>query len=322
MKKLVGLFLVVVLSLASINFAFANEVDTTSKTLGDVAAELNSFVETKYDFKVGSEEYAEFLLDVLMFDKDEELASRDDYQDICFYASKFLVELQKGESIILSDEDGIEIAEFTVGLLQKDLETAKQEINLQEKADLEVEPSGVSPFASYSPTAAANYGYTYGLNYNVPTYQRRSVLAGGDCTNFVSQCVKAGGKSYVKPSSLTGLPIDYQNNSYWYSYRYVNDYGAYNYKHSTSFIRVSDFYTYWKNHGATIISCSSVSALQSKAKLGDIVQLKKSGGDWYHSVIISRGSSGNWKYAGHTSDRQAEPLSTLSEASSFRIIRL
>lgn len=143
MKKLVGLFLVVVLSLTSINFAFANEVDTTSKTLGDVAAELNNFVETKYDFKVGSEEYINFLVDVLMFDEDKDLASMEDYEDICFYASEFLIELQRGENIVLSNDAGIEIAELTDTLMQRKLDEVKQEVKQQENADKETEPSQV-----------------------------------------------------------------------------------------------------------------------------------------------------------------------------------
>lgn len=322
MKKLVGIFMTILLTLMSFNFTFASESYESPKTLADVQAELNNYIEEKYDFKVGSEDYAEYLLDVLMFDKDEELTLKEDYADIRFFASIFLSELDNSENVILTNDGNTDVAILSSSVTNQTLDSLKERIKLQEKEDAEIAVSGISPFAAYSPTAAANYGYTYGEDYNVPAFQRRSILVGGDCTNFVSQCVKAGGKSYVKPSSYSGLPNDYENNNYWYSYRFLNDYGAYNYKHSTSFIRVKDFYTYWKNHGATVISCSSVSALQSKAKLGDIVQLKDSDGDWYHSVIISRGSSGNWKYAGHTNDRKAEPLSSLAEATSFRIIRL
>ena len=85
-------------------------------------------------------------------------------------------------------------------------------------------------------------------------------------------------------------------------------------------MRVSDFYTYWKNHGATIISCKNKNELQSKAKKGDIVQLKNN--SWYHSIIISRGSKGAWKYAAHDNDHKAAKISSISNKNSFRIIRI
>lgn len=48
------------------------------------------------------------------------------------------------------------------------------------------------PVAAYSPSAAVNYANTYWHIYNWPTY---SSYPGGDCTNFVSQILHAGGLS-------------------------------------------------------------------------------------------------------------------------------
>lgn len=93
------------------------------------------------------------------------------------------------------------------------------------------------------------------------------------------------------------------------------------YKESTSFIRVNDFYTYWKHHGATVIYCKNKATLQAKAKRGDIVQLKTHGA-WYHSIIISKGVKGDWRYAAHTSNHMAKKVSKIGKNNSFRIIRI
>ncbi|MCQ2462981.1 MAG: amidase domain-containing protein [Clostridia bacterium] len=57
--------------------------------------------------------------------------------------------------------------------------------------------------ASYNPSAAASYALKYWNNYNSSYSNYNSI--GGDCANFVSQCLRAG-----------GLPMD--DNWYWYSY--------------------------------------------------------------------------------------------------------
>ncbi|WP_161908803.1 amidase domain-containing protein [Emergencia sp. 1XD21-10] len=50
-------------------------------------------------------------------------------------------------------------------------------------------------------------------SYNSPAYE--SYLK--DCTNFVSQCLVAGGKNMVKPSNYKDLGSMYGTTSYWYS---------------------------------------------------------------------------------------------------------
>lgn len=85
----------------------------------------------------------------------------------------------------------------------------------------------MSAFAAYSGTDAIAYADAHALNYNplVPAG------IGGDCANFVSQCLFAGGM---------------EMNSKWYNYPYES--GA----HSTSWYGADSLKNYLKNdYGAT-----------------------------------------------------------------------
>ena len=182
-----------------------------------------------------------------------------------------------------------------------------------------VDPSG----HKYSPSKAANYAYKWGMKFN-PQYANHT--GQGDCTNFVSQCVHAGGKSMKKPLFLFYRRRISRTTSYWYSIKrqeYHGNYGPPTYwKESSSWTAVKDFYTYWKKHGAKIIFCSSKKILQRKAKKGDVVQLRERKNGWHHSIIISRGSKGNWKYAGHSKRRRAKSLNSIKGENGYRIIRI
>lgn len=173
-----------------------------------------------------------------------------------------------------------------------------------------------------STSKSVSYAKKHALNPNTPTYP----AFGSDCTNFVSQCIKAGGKKFTYAPSYKKKPAKYETTKYWYSYHYTSVSPYHRYKQSTSFIRVSDFYTYWKNKGAKVISCKNRSTLQDKAKLGDVVQLSKKNSSgknvYYHTIIITDGKKGNWKYCGRTNNVKDAPISKIASTNSFRIIRI
>ncbi|MFR1769613.1 RHS repeat domain-containing protein [Anaerostipes sp.] len=126
-----------------------------------------------------------------------------------------------------------------------------------------VDPSG----HKYSPSKAANYAYKWGMKFN-PQYANHT--GQGDCTNFVSQCVHAGGKSMKKPLFLFHRRRISRTTSYWYSIKRQEYHGNYgpptHWKESSSWTAVKDFYTYWKKHGAKIIFCSSKKYYKEKRK--------------------------------------------------------
>lgn len=112
-----------------------------------------------------------------------------------------------------------------------------------------------------------------------------------------------------------------ETKKYWYSIRYEEWHGnssVYRWKESTSFIRVGDFYTYWKNKGITTTSYSNKTKLQNGAAIGEVIQLKNGDGKWFHSIIITGGSKGDRLYCGHSSNRKDYPVKKISGAVSFR----
>jgi hypothetical protein len=89
---------------------------------------------------------------------------------------------------------------------------------------------------------------------------------------------------------------------------------------SSSFIGVDDFFTYWKGRCEKVIYGLTIKDLQNAAKKGDIVQFYQDG-DWFHSIIITSGSKGNWKYCGHSNNRKDYKVSEISGITKFRILR-
>lgn len=107
-----------------------------------------------------------------------------------------------------------------------------------------------------------------------------------DCTNFVSQCLVAGGVPQIK----TGLILPHQKKENWY---YNND------RPSHTWGGAANFYEHWKDRVGVASSSSDLG-------VGDAVSVDiSSDGDIDHTVIIiSAGSTDSSKYlASHTYDR-------------------
>ena len=121
---------------------------------------------------------------------------------------------------------------------------------------------------------------------------------GGDCTNFVSQCIYAG-------SCVMNYTMDfgwyYINSSdrapAWSSVEYLYDYltGA------------PDFISANGGIGPYGIEVDSVGAIE-----GDVVQLADESGDFYHTLIITGFSDGETLVSAHTNDALDRPLSSYS----------
>jgi hypothetical protein len=156
--------------------------------------------------------------------------------------------------------------------------------------------------------------WAYDVNYEYYCYDK-----GGDCTNFASQCLYAGG---------------FVMDDIWYSYRgnYKQDYTIYDtivwtfaifrnhntvYKYdyywnvSDAWGHLPDFENYLETSNlsvekVTITDVGSISNLieQYNIQKGDIMLLDKTGsGVPYHATIISSVEGGEIKYAAHTKSR-------------------
>ncbi|MCB6993889.1 amidase domain-containing protein [bacterium 210820-DFI.6.37] len=321
MKKpvIITLIVTLILSMTSIG-VYANDESEPCETIESIEQEVENYLaEQRPEIEVGSESYIEYLFDLLTFEDDDILAESEYYEQIKIYASEYLSQLNNPDTTEESVANGETIIELTdeekAKTIDSVIDEAKTEDAILEEISIIKDPI-YSTQASYSDSKAVNYAKKYGNSYN-SQYNKYSA----DCTNFVSQCVKAGGKSMTKPSTIpTGVK---DTTKYWYSVRYLtgNNEMHYNWKESSSFIRVSDFYTYWKNKGITTASYSTKTKLQNGAAIGDVVQLKNGNGKWYHSIIITGGSKGNRTYSGHSNNCVNKQVSKISGAVSYRALK-
>ena len=141
----------------------------------------------------------------------------------------------------------------------------------------------------YHRTNAVNYARTWARSRN-PAYYDFSDL-GGDCTNFISQCIYAGccqmnftptfGWFYLSPNQRTpswsGVP-------YLYQFLTTND-------------GLGPF--------AQVVGPEQIEP-------GDVVQLGDSEGDFYHSLLVTGKSGSNILVATHSYDALDRPLTSYS----------
>ena len=137
-------------------------------------------------------------------------------------------------------------------------------------------------FKSYNREAARDYAFRYVLSPN-SSYVNFEKM-GGNCTNFTSQCLRAG-----------GIPFDETGNYTWYYYDSNN--------RAPSWTLANGFRTYYKNN----VGSSSIKGLRaypsnfSNIRLGDLVQLVNNG-KASHTMFVSSpiydtwASSNPWKY--------------------------
>ena len=154
-----------------------------------------------------------------------------------------------------------------------------------QKNDKEIEEKNLNAKAGYSYTAMAKYLEKYWSKYN-PAY-RNFTKNGGDCTNFVSQALRAGG--------WKDKPGWYRNANYWW----------YNKSNQTwSWTAVDYWATFAKNSGRTSI-LNNVWSL----RIGDVLQVRAKGSSQKnHTMMVSYVSNGTPYFTYHTSDRYRRSL--------------
>ena len=130
--------------------------------------------------------------------------------------------------------------------------------------------------SAYNASNAVSYANTYWSNYN-PNYSNYNSI-GGDCANFVSQCLVAGGMQMT-------------DGWYWYSYD----------DRSASWSACASMYNYFKNSGYEIIENPSDSQV---IEGNPVLYYSSSKGRWSHAAICTgHDSSGNALVSAHNSDR-------------------
>lgn len=313
MKRFIGFVLV----LAMI-FPAAYAVSPTD-TLGDVENEVIAYLaEAHPEIDLHTTEYVCYLVDQLCSNADKDLENHvSDYDAFCTYASEYVIYAETP-----ADEfSGLpaEILQKTAAERENELAIAAIEREEKVQAMLASNESTTYELGYYNPLTAARYAIqhsaTSNYNKNYPNYH-----SGGDCTNFVSQCLVAGGISMS--FSPTPHPDLYDTTDYWY--HYYNDDGMYYYNYTTSWIRVDDLYVYLVGHRHAVSMTYTLNNVLQQAKVGDIIQISRNGGNsYYHSYIVSSCNNGV-RICAHTTDRTDELLRDAVAGESnltYRIIR-
>lgn len=139
----------------------------------------------------------------------------------------------------------------------------------------------------YMRNAAVEYAGVWAFRRN-PAYLDFEKL-GGDCTNFVSQCIYAGSK-IMNPKPVFG----------WYYYTSSN--------RTPSWTGVSYLYQFLLSNKG--VGPYAEKTDKSQAEPGDIVQLGTAEGAFYHSPIIVEVTSQEIYVAAHSYDAYMRPLSS------------
>lgn len=147
------------------------------------------------------------------------------------------------------------------------------------------------PFIPYDRASAVAYAERWALSRN-PAYYDFDGL-GGDCTNFVSQCVYAG----------CGV-MNYTPQFGWY-YISLND-------RAPAWTGVNQFYRFMtENQGrgpfARVVP-------RSEVRPGDVIQLSSAYGVFYHSLLVLENAGDEIYIASHSYDSLWRELSSYSYA--------
>ena len=139
----------------------------------------------------------------------------------------------------------------------------------------------------YDRRRAAAYAKRWAFARN-PAYYDFSLL-GGDCTNFVSQCVYAG-CGVMNHTPVTG----------WF-YRNAND-------RTASWTGVEFFYNFFAaNEGAGPFA---EECRLSDLQIADVIQLGRGAGDFFHTLFVCGFAFGVPLVASHTFDAYGRPLTS------------
>ena len=299
-KLVVMLAMLVGVLLVNRSVLLANEAPTA-------AAKIDAFMMEKgVAIEKGTEQYLQFMKDILLGEYPElttvgskYVGGQDDLDQILEYATEQMGPIFKDFPIESPSQEAFAASEGTVGSEQGEAVLA------------------------YSRTNAINYAYAWwnGQNSSYPDF------GSNDCTNFISQSMKAGGFSFR--GSGDGCR-DESTQTEWYVNRNSPPLWCIgsnrDWVWSTAWSVVYDFkryYTYYNAYASELGWTTSASTAKSLLSPGDIVQLQQlQGGNWvsYHNMLVTKETSSDLLMTYNSTDTKDKPLGQIPTGSTQRYV--
>lgn len=150
----------------------------------------------------------------------------------------------------------------------------------------------------YNRGRAVEYAQRWALSRNPLFYDFTG--GGGNCTNFVSQCLLAGSLVMNPTETFGWYYVDIDNRApSWTGVREFYEFMCGIGDFSPKFERQAPF-------------CEEV--MRERVEIGDIVQLANMRGDFYHSLLVSGFENGDILVCAQSNDALNRPLSTYNYA--------
>jgi hypothetical protein len=175
--------------------------------------------------------------------------------------------------------------------------------------------------ATYNRSAASAYAQQYYNSYNTSIYPDLNGPLGGDCTNFISQAMKAGGKAFQDNWYI------YKKNS---TYTHPTTVDQLNYSWTLAapspWISAKEFTNYWTSRLTNEVFTSSYvannqSAIWQKPYLrGDVIQILISRFWWYegyHTMMITEYGNNDYLMTYHTNNKKNNPLHSIAVSAPY-----
>lgn len=167
---------------------------------------------------------------------------------------------------------------------------------------------------SYSGTEAVDYAQKYYKNYN-PAYPNWN-SAGGDCANFVSQCLYAGGKAM---KGTPGSSSSASNLSNWFSRGNTQNTNNV----SSTWRGAQPFRSYWQTNASSYKKFTKVDDDSFIfGSMGDAVSLLNSNGRAYHTMIIVDYDSPDFILGAHYENTINDSLRSKASSNGFIIYNM
>ncbi len=341
MKKFMrrtGMMVAIALSMTMVlgTHALASEPENLDDS---IRAEINEYVSEQYSSlssveqgEMAEEIYQEKYASVASVNVDESVA--EDFADIAY---QNMMERETYIAELISLYSGTETNttewEYNLNYLKTHYNeiTSMEEVNtmyvdiyiedydiVQATKDMPIaQINGVRTRASsYSTTDAVAYAEQHYNTYNSAYPDWTSY--GGDCANFISQCLYAGGKDM---KGTPGTSEAAQNWANWFSTG-----SSCNTKNVSSTWRGANaFKSYWQSNASGYSTFTTVgSESYNYGFKGDAISLLSSNGSAYHTLMIVGYDSANKDFivAAHTSNTKTAHLSDYSPAGGFIIFNM